>query len=98
MRPALMPRDGSCLFFLFHGPIFLWTSTLFGRICWCAFTTAPQRMSARIMKEGEGFVGKPGSEFTNEAQMLFTMEKCESMIGPGITTAVEQLPTLERNK
>lgn len=62
--------------------------------CWCTFTTAPQRMNARIMKEGEWFVGEPGSEFTDGAQMLFTMQKCESMIGPGVTTAVEQLTYL----
>jgi hypothetical protein len=53
-------------------------------------------MNAGLMKAGEWFVGEPGSEFSDGAQMLFTMQKCESMIGPGITTAVEQLAYLTK--
>lgn len=64
--------------------------------CWFTFTRGHQRMNAGIMKEGEWFVGEPGSEFTDGAQMLFTMQKCESMIGPGVTTAVEQLAYLRK--
>lgn len=62
--------------------------------CWFTFTTKPQRMNAGLMKEGEWFVGEPGSEFADGGQMFLTMQKCESMIGPGVTTAVEQLAYL----
>jgi len=59
-------------------------------IFWMSFTTAPSRMSAGIAKKGEWFVGEEGSEFTDGVQMFTTMQRCESMIGPGITTAIEQ--------
>jgi hypothetical protein len=63
---------------------------------WLTFTASPQRINAGIMKEGEWLVGEPGSEFSEGAQMLFTMQKCESMTGPGVTTAVEQLAYLAK--
>lgn len=62
--------------------------------CWIIFTTALLRMNARIAKRGEWFVGAPGSEFTDGVQLTFAMQKCESMIGPGVTTAIEQLAYL----
>ena len=65
-------------------------------ICQMSFTTSPQRLNAGIMKEGEWFVGEPGSEFSDGAQMMFVMQKCGAMIGPGITTAVEQLAYLAK--
>lgn len=63
-------------------------------ICWMSFTTAPLRMNAGIAKKGEWFVGEEGSEFTDGIQMFNAMQKCESMIGPGVTTAIEQLAYL----
>jgi len=63
-------------------------------ICWMSFTTAPLRMNAGIAKKGEWFVGEEGSEFTDGVQMFTTMQNCESMIGPGVTTAFEQLAYL----
>ena len=62
--------------------------------CWMSFTTEPPRMNAGIAKKGEWFVGQEGSEFTDGVQMFTTMQKCESMIGPGVTTAIEQLAYL----
>lgn len=62
--------------------------------CWMSFTIAPLRMNAGIAKKGEWFVGEEGSEFTDGVQMFTTMQKCESMIGPGVTTAIEQLAYL----
>lgn len=62
--------------------------------CWMSFTTAPLRINAKIDKMDEWFVGEPGSEFTDGLQMACTMRTCNSMIGPGITTAVEQLALL----
>ena len=62
--------------------------------CWIIFTTAPLRMNAGIAKEGEWFVAEEGSEFTDGVQMASTMQKCESMIPPGVSTAFEQLAYL----
>lgn len=62
--------------------------------CWLTFTTAPFRMNVGIAKKGEWFVDEEGSEFTDGVQMFTTMQKCESMIGPGVTTAIEQLAYL----
>ena len=62
--------------------------------CWFSFTTVPMRMNAGIDKKGEWFVGTPGSEFSEGVQMILTMKKCDSMIGPGVTTAVEQIAYL----
>lgn len=62
--------------------------------CWFNFTTVPVRMNAGISKKGEWFVGVSGSEFSNGVQMAFTMQKGESMIGPGVTTAIEQIAYL----
>jgi len=66
--------------------------------CWLIFTTAPLRMNAGIAKSDEWFVGEPGSEFSDGVQMAYTMQKCESMIGPGVTTAVEQLAFLAKRR
>lgn len=69
--------------------------------CWMSFTTSPLRMNTGFAKKDEWFVGEPGSEFTDGVQMALTMQKCESMIGPGVTTAFEQLAYLankERTK
>jgi hypothetical protein len=62
--------------------------------CWITFTIMPLRMNAGIAKKGEWFVGEEGSEFTDGVQMAMTMQKCESMIPPGVTTAFEQLAYL----
>lgn len=62
--------------------------------CWMSLTTAPLRMNAGIAKKGEWFVGEPDSEFSDGVRLAFAMQKCESMIGPGVTTAIEQLAYL----
>ena len=62
--------------------------------CWIMFTDAPLRMNAGIAKKGEWFVGEEGSEFTDGIQTAMTMQKCESMIPPGVTTAFEQIAYL----
>ena len=62
--------------------------------CWIMFTATPLRMNAGIAKKGEWFVGEEGSEFTDGMQMAMTMQKCESMIPPGVTTAFEQIAYL----
>jgi len=62
--------------------------------CWLSFTIAPLRMNAGIAKEDEWFVGERDSEFSDGVQMALTMQKCDSMIGPGVTTAFEQLAYL----
>ena len=62
--------------------------------CWTIFTTAPLRINAGVAKKGEWFVGEEGSEFTDGVQMFTTMQKCESMIALGVTTAIEQLAYL----
>jgi hypothetical protein len=62
--------------------------------CWITFTSMPLRMNAGIAKKGEWFVGEDGSEFTDGMQMAMTMQKCESMIPRGVTTAFEQIAYL----
>jgi len=62
--------------------------------CWIIFTAAPLRMNAGLAKKGEWFVGEEGSEFTDGMQMAMTMQKCKSMIPPGVTTAFEQIAYL----
>ncbi|GJQ60368.1 MAG: hypothetical protein D8M57_10610 [Candidatus Scalindua sp. AMX11] len=55
-------------------------------------------MNVGIAKEGEWFVGNSGSEFSDGVQMASATQKCESMIGPGLTTAIEQLVYLQTSK
>lgn len=62
--------------------------------CWIMFTATPLRMNAGIAKKGGWFVGEEGSEFTDGLQMAMTMQKCQSMIPPGVTTAFEQIAYL----
>ena len=66
--------------------------------CWIIFTNAPLRMNAGIAKKGEWFVGEEGSEFTDGMQMAMTMQKCESMVPPGVTTAFEQLAYINHSE
>ena len=67
-------------------------------VCLMSFTTVSARMNAGIAKKGEWFVGEEGSEFTDGIQLFAAMLKCESMIGPGVTTAIEQLAYLAHAK
>lgn len=66
--------------------------------CWIMFTATPLRMNAGIAKKGEWFVGEEGSEFTDGMQMAMTLQKCESMIPPGVTTAFEQIAYLNHTE
>lgn len=62
--------------------------------CRIVFSASPLRMNAGIERGGHWFVGEEGSEFENGLQMASAMQKCESMIPPGITTAFEQIAYL----
>ena len=66
-------------------------------ICYFTFTSKPLRMNAHIAKEGEWFVGEKDSEFSDGQQMTMATRKCESLIFPGVTTAIEQLAYLKFN-
>ena len=57
-------------------------------------SAVPLKMNAAIAQTGEWFIGKPGAEFTDAMQMASAKAKGEAMIGPSLTTAIEQLAYL----